>query len=135
MATINYERLQGKLNILADAAKYDVSCSSSAGTRKNQGGGLGDASATGICHSYTEDGRCVSLPAFIAKMSDVISVFGKVILPTLISRSARIHVYISSICRSAIGNISVKNKCYQMHSISKNSANNLIVIIYIGCSY
>ena len=61
MATINYERLQGKLNILADAAKYDVSCSSSAGTRKNQGGGLGDASATGICHSYTEDGRCVSL--------------------------------------------------------------------------
>ena len=41
MATINYERLQGKLNILADAAKYDVSCSSSAGTRKNQGGGLG----------------------------------------------------------------------------------------------
>ena len=61
MANINYERLQGKLNILADAAKYDVSCSSSAGTRKNQGGGLGDASATGICHSYTEDGRCVSL--------------------------------------------------------------------------
>ena len=61
MAAINYERLQGKLNILADAAKYDVSCSSSAGTRKNQGGGLGDASKTGICHSYTEDGRCVSL--------------------------------------------------------------------------
>ncbi|WP_169393542.1 MULTISPECIES: putative DNA modification/repair radical SAM protein [Psychrobacter] len=61
MATINYERLQGKLNILADAAKYDVSCSSSSGTRKNQGGGLGDASKSGICHSYTEDGRCVSL--------------------------------------------------------------------------
>ena len=61
MATINYERLQGKLNILADAAKYDVSCSSSSGTRKNQGGGLGDASKSGICHSFTEDGRCVSL--------------------------------------------------------------------------
>lgn len=61
MSTINYERLQGKLNILADAAKYDVSCSSSSGTRKNQGGGLGDASKSGICHSYTEDGRCVSL--------------------------------------------------------------------------
>ena len=135
MATINYERLQGKLNTLADAAKYDVSCSSSASNRKNQGGGLGDASATGICHSYTEDGRCATLPAFIAKMSDVISVFGKVILPTLISRSARIHVYISSICRSAIGNISVKNKCYQMRNISKNSANNLIIVIYIGCSY
>ncbi|SUD90215.1 putative DNA modification/repair radical SAM protein [Psychrobacter phenylpyruvicus] len=61
MGSINYERLQGKLNILADAAKYDVSCSSSGSTRKNQGGSLGDASKSGICHSYTEDGRCVSL--------------------------------------------------------------------------
>ena len=49
-----------KLTILADAAKYDVSCSSSGGKRKNQGG-IGDASASGICHTYTEDGRCVSL--------------------------------------------------------------------------
>lgn len=49
-----------KLGILADAAKYDVSCSSSGGTRKNTGG-IGDASASGICHTYTEDGRCVSL--------------------------------------------------------------------------
>ena len=61
MATINYERLQGKLNILADAAKYDVSCSSSGSTRKNQGGALGHGEKSGICHSYTEDGRCVSL--------------------------------------------------------------------------
>lgn len=61
MATINYERLQGKLNILADAAKYDVSCSSSGSNRKNQGGALGHGEKTGICHSYTEDGRCVSL--------------------------------------------------------------------------
>ncbi|GAA0312707.1 putative DNA modification/repair radical SAM protein [Psychrobacter aestuarii] len=61
MAAINYERLQGKLNILADAAKYDVSCSSSGSTRKNQGGSLGNAAQSGICHSYTEDGRCVSL--------------------------------------------------------------------------
>jgi putative DNA modification/repair radical SAM protein len=49
-----------KLKILADAAKYDVSCSSSGGKRKNNGG-IGDASASGICHTYTEDGRCVSL--------------------------------------------------------------------------
>lgn len=49
-----------KLKILADAAKYDVSCSSSGGKRKN-GGGIGDSSASGICHTYTEDGRCVSL--------------------------------------------------------------------------
>ena len=61
MATINYERLQGKLNILADAAKYDVSCSSSGSTRNNQGGALGHGEKSGICHSYTEDGRCVSL--------------------------------------------------------------------------
>ncbi len=49
-----------KLKILADAAKYDVSCSSSGGKRKNLGG-IGDSSASGICHTYTEDGRCVSL--------------------------------------------------------------------------
>lgn len=54
-------RLIEKLNILADAAKYDVSCSSSGGKRKNENKGLGNAEGMGICHSYTEDGRCVSL--------------------------------------------------------------------------
>ncbi len=53
-------RIQEKLSILADAAKYDVSCSSSGSKRKNTGG-IGNASSSGICHSYTEDGRCVSL--------------------------------------------------------------------------
>jgi len=53
------DRLREKLNILADAAKYDVSCSSSGSKRKNEGG-IGNAS-NGICHTYTEDGRCVSL--------------------------------------------------------------------------
>lgn len=57
---MNYERLQDKLAILADAAKYDVSCSSSGTNRKNHNKGLGTANS-GICHSYTEDGRCVSL--------------------------------------------------------------------------
>jgi len=57
---MNFDRLKEKLEILADAAKYDVSCSSSGGKRKNNGG-LGDSSASGICHTYTEDGRCVSL--------------------------------------------------------------------------
>ena len=57
---MNFERVQEKLEILADAAKYDVSCASSGGTRKNKGG-LGNSSASGICHSYTEDGRCISL--------------------------------------------------------------------------
>ena len=54
------DRIQEKLMILADAAKYDVSCSSSGSNRRNKGG-IGDASASGICHTYTEDGRCVSL--------------------------------------------------------------------------
>jgi len=58
---MNFERIREKLNILADAAKYDVSCSSSGSKRSNTGKGLGDSSGMGICHSYTEDGRCISL--------------------------------------------------------------------------
>ena len=58
---MSFERIKEKLNILADAAKYDVSCSSSGSKRTNTNKGLGDSSGMGICHSYTEDGRCVSL--------------------------------------------------------------------------
>ncbi|AEG99925.1 putative DNA modification/repair radical SAM protein [Lacinutrix sp. 5H-3-7-4] len=58
---MSFDRIKEKLNILADAAKYDVSCSSSGSNRANKNKGLGDASASGICHTYTEDGRCVSL--------------------------------------------------------------------------
>lgn len=58
---MSFQRIQEKLKILADAAKYDVSCSSSGSNRKNTTKTLGDASGMGICHSYTEDGRCVSL--------------------------------------------------------------------------
>tara|TARA_B100000678_G_scaffold101421_1_gene84618 strand:- start:12331 stop:13620 length:1290 start_codon:yes stop_codon:yes gene_type:complete len=58
---MDFDRIKEKLNILADAAKYDVSCSSSGSKRKNTNKGLGDSSGMGICHSYTEDGRCVSL--------------------------------------------------------------------------
>ncbi|WP_217604556.1 putative DNA modification/repair radical SAM protein [Chitinophaga sp. GbtcB8] len=54
------ERISEKLTILSDAAKYDVSCASSGSDRKNENKGLGNAS-NGICHAYTEDGRCVSL--------------------------------------------------------------------------
>nr|WP_225767791.1 putative DNA modification/repair radical SAM protein [Inquilinus sp. Marseille-Q2685] len=54
---------EAKLEILADAAKYDVSCASSgAATRDSRDGkGLGSTNGRGICHSYTPDGRCVSL--------------------------------------------------------------------------
>lgn len=57
---MNTDRITEKLSILADAAKYDVSCSSSGSNRKNKDKGLGNT-GNGICHAYTEDGRCVSL--------------------------------------------------------------------------
>lgn len=53
--------LNEKLQILTDAAKYDVSCSSSGSTRKNNRSGLGNGAISGICHSWSEDGRCISL--------------------------------------------------------------------------
>ena len=53
--------LQRKLDILSSAAKYDVSCSSSGSNRKNKKGGIGNAAMGGICHSFTPDGRCISL--------------------------------------------------------------------------
>ena len=52
--------LSEKIKILADSAKYDVSCSSSGSHRKNEGG-TGNAHPAGICHTWSSDGRCVSL--------------------------------------------------------------------------
>lgn len=52
--------IQEKLKILADSAKYDASCSSSGSTRVNKNG-LGNAAINGICHSFSADGRCISL--------------------------------------------------------------------------
>ena len=53
--------IQQKLTLLADAAKYDASCASSGSKRARAAGGLGNTDGIGICHSYTPDGRCVSL--------------------------------------------------------------------------
>ena len=53
--------LAEKLEILADSAKYDVACTSSGVDRAGQHGSLGSCVAPGICHSFTPDGRCVSL--------------------------------------------------------------------------
>lgn len=55
--------LSEKLAILADAAKYDASCASSGGEKRNSrdGSGLGSSGGSGICHSYAPDGRCISL--------------------------------------------------------------------------
>lgn len=53
--------LEQRLEILADSAKYDVSCSSSGSNRAGKAGALGTTSASGICHTWSADGRCISL--------------------------------------------------------------------------
>ena len=55
--------LLDKLEILADAAKYDASCASSGSTKRDSLGkqGIGSTTGAGICHAYTPDGRCISL--------------------------------------------------------------------------
>ena len=53
--------MMDKLNILAEAAKYDVSCSSSGSSRSGDGKGIGNTVASGLCHSFAADGRCISL--------------------------------------------------------------------------
>lgn len=53
--------LERKLEILSDAAKYDVACTSSGSERRGDGKGVGNCIAGGICHSFSADGRCVSL--------------------------------------------------------------------------
>ncbi len=53
--------LMEKLKILSDAAKYDVACTSSGVAKKNPGSGIGNSIEAGICHSFSADGRCISL--------------------------------------------------------------------------
>ena len=53
--------LMDKLQILSDAAKYDVACTSSGSERKGQAGAVGNSVAAGICHTFSADGRCISL--------------------------------------------------------------------------
>lgn len=53
--------LQNKLEILSDAAKYDVACTSSGVDRQGKAGSIGNSLACGICHSFSADGRCISL--------------------------------------------------------------------------
>ena len=55
------EQIINKLATLAESAKYDVSCSSSGVRRKSAVGGIGSTSFSGICHTFTDDGRCISL--------------------------------------------------------------------------
>ena len=55
------EKVLDKLKILAESAKYDVSCASSGSSRKSKAGQIGSTAGWGICHSFAEDGRCISL--------------------------------------------------------------------------
>ncbi len=61
MGTLDWTSIKTRLAILADAAKYDASCSSSGSKRKREDGGMGNVEGMGICHSYAPDGRCISL--------------------------------------------------------------------------
>ena len=61
LATGQEMSLMDKLGILTDAAKYDVACTSSGVDRKGNGTGIGNCVAAGICHSFSSDGRCISL--------------------------------------------------------------------------
>ncbi len=62
--------LMERLEILAGGAKYDVSCASSGGGRRSLGG-IGNGSVCGICHSWTSDGRCVSLLKILARHGNI----------------------------------------------------------------
>ena len=61
MIFTEHASLEEKLRILSDAAKYDVACTSSGVSRKGKDGQIGNTSAAGICHSFSADGRCISL--------------------------------------------------------------------------
>lgn len=61
MVIENQATLMDKLKILTDAAKYDVACTSSGVSRKGDGKNMGSAASCGICHTFSADGRCVSL--------------------------------------------------------------------------
>ncbi len=61
LATGQEMSLMDKLSILTDAAKYDVACTSSGVERKGDGRSMGNCAAGGICHSFSSDGRCISL--------------------------------------------------------------------------
>lgn len=63
MATVIQENLsiEQKLEILSDAAKYDVACTSSGVDRRGKDGSMGNTKSCGICHTFSADGRCVSL--------------------------------------------------------------------------
>ena len=61
MLVVENLSLEEKLEILSDAAKYDVACTSSGVERKGKAGMLGNTAAAGICHSFAADGRCISL--------------------------------------------------------------------------
>ena len=60
-----------KLNILSDAAKYDVACTSSGVDRQNDGNGIGNCAKAGICHSFSADGRKFCLQMNVSMIANI----------------------------------------------------------------
>ena len=64
--------IKQKLEILSDAAKYDVACTSSGVERKGQKGETGNTAASGICHAFGADGRCISLLKILFTIANIV---------------------------------------------------------------
>lgn len=69
MLTLISADIMEKLKILSDAAKFDVACTSSGTSRLGNGKDMGSTFASGICHSFTADGRCISLLKILLQMN------------------------------------------------------------------
>ena len=64
--------IKEKLGILTDAAKYDVACTSSGVDRRGDGKGMGNTELGGICHSFSSDGRCISLLKILFMIANIV---------------------------------------------------------------
>ena len=95
--------LTEKLRILGDAAKFDVSCSSSGVDRKNNGKGIGNSKACGICHSFAADGRCISLLKILFSNAAIVST---ALIMILYAPVLRLRKYALSQCSFTAATIS-----------------------------
>ena len=83
--------LSEKLNLLADAAKYDVACTSSGVNRAGKQGHLGNSVSCGICHSFSSDGRCISLLKFCRATTVSTTVNTASTAPGMTGSAPRLH--------------------------------------------
>lgn len=98
MLTLISADIMEKLKILSDAAKFDVACTSSGTSRLGNGKDMGSTFASGICHSFTADGRCISLLKILLQMN-VFMIAGTVSTDALMMlKESHLHLrrYVSS---------------------------------------